>query len=100
MSDRTTHYREAEALLAEGVEAVTRIEEAAALRQRLLEDHLGPDGFSVENDEVAAQIRAITAGMDAYGRKAMGIWAQAQVHATLATVDPGVARPPVTADLP
>lgn len=55
------HYREAENLIAEGEEVVERI------------------GNSVEaTDEETRQRR------DDLGKKAMGIWAQAQVHATLA----------------
>ena len=64
------HYRAAEALLAEGREVVTRISEL---------NHTRPAGDSHARDRY-------TAHMDELGKKVLGIWAQAQVHATLATL--------------
>lgn len=62
--DRAEHYSRAEALLDEGEEIVKRISEA-----------------EMRNDDLQA---------NELGKKAMGIWAQAQVHATLASVDVGL----------
>lgn len=65
------HYTRAESLLAEGVKVVTRIGSLAELRR---------SGSTRPVDR-----RDYTEQMDELGKKAMGIWAQAQVHATLAT---------------
>jgi hypothetical protein len=62
------HYAEAERLLAEGGKVVTYIGVLNRSRIGSTED----------------QFRHLTERMDEYGKKAMGIWAQAQVHATLA----------------
>ena len=63
------HYERAEALLAEGVRVVGKIRDAADRR-----------------DVLGEQWDMFTRQMDEYGKQAMGIWAQAQVHATLARV--------------
>lgn len=57
------HYRAAESLLAEGVRTVARI-------------------ASIQEDPLT--MSEVRAARDDLGKKAMGIWAQAQVHATLA----------------
>lgn len=69
MPSQTDHYIEAERLLAEGVSIVNRISKLADQRR-----------------EAVINRAPITAQMDELGKKAMGIWAQAQVHATLAHV--------------
>lgn len=71
MSARAYHYAVAEALLAEGVEVVQKI-------ARVPLDEI--DGTYPPEDRYAA----IQRRRDDLGKKAMGIWAQAQVHATLA----------------
>lgn len=63
--DSASHYAQAEALLAEGVQVINAI---AAVGAPL-------DWIEIEQRR------------DALGKKVMGIWAQAQVHATLALVD-------------
>lgn len=63
------HYERAEALLAEGVKVVAKIRDDADRREVLGEEW-----------------DMITRRMDEHGKQAMGIWAQAQVHATLATL--------------
>lgn len=68
----TEHQLAAEHLLAEGVRTVDRISELARQRDNV-------------EDPYVRQI--FTAQMDELGKKAMGIWAQAQVHATLSTRD-------------
>ena len=79
------HYREAERILASGEYAVTRIGELADARKKLLEEWGdGEPALWLTPQQEAVQ-EAITAGMDEFGKKAMGCWAQAQVHATLAT---------------
>ncbi len=60
INDRDHHYLRAEHLLTEGERTVENIRKSIK-----------------KGDHVAA---------DNYGKKAMGIWAQAQVHATLAAV--------------
>lgn len=66
------HYDEAEQLLCEGAASAARIRELAEARKGWPE---GSDGWA-----------SLTRQMDAYGKKCMGIWAQAQVHATLSTI--------------
>lgn len=61
------HYERAEALLAEGVKVVEKIRDRADARYLIGEDW---DRYTRQMDEL--------------GKQAMGIWAQAQVHATLA----------------
>jgi hypothetical protein len=72
------HYREAERLLAEGVEVVQKISELNTARKTAPEFHQS----NPQRDRAA-----LTRRMDELGKKAMGIWAQAQVHATLATAE-------------
>lgn len=67
------HYTRAEELLAAGIEVVEKIEAAGSMFD-------GPLPLPHDAD---ARIRA---RRDELGKKAMGIWAQAQVHATLATM--------------
>lgn len=62
------HYRHAEALLAEGQAVVQEIRDADK---------------DVDNGLMAAL--TVQNRRDVLGKQAMGIWAQAQVHATLAT---------------
>lgn len=59
------HYETAEALLEEGVGVVNRIAHAG-------DRHTGED---------------LDLYRDRLGKKVMGIWAQAQVHATLALIE-------------
>lgn len=69
------HYTEAERLLDEGVKVVNRI---ANVANEPYPEHvmdMGEDEYTREWQERRR---------DALGKKAMGIWAQAQVHATLA----------------
>jgi len=75
------HYRETERLLNEGVDVRQRISNIADERARM--KATGPEQDTAYHDEIIA---GLTARMDELGKKAMGIWAQAQVHATLATV--------------
>lgn len=65
------HKTEAERLLAEGVKVVRMISELADGRNAYGSDQL--------------EYRDLTRQMDEFGKKAMGTWAQAQVHATLST---------------
>ena len=67
------HKDRAEELIKEG-------ERVAAQISRLKDDRSGATG-GLRDD--------FTERMDELGKKAMGIWAQAQVHATLATVPDG-----------
>lgn len=67
------HYARAEELLAEGVKVVEKIKAAGVMFD-------GPLPLPHDAD---ARIRA---RRDDLGKKAMGIWAHAQVHATLATM--------------
>lgn len=67
------HYQMAETLLAQGEDAHRKLSETADAR------NAWPSG----TDEYAA----LTRQMDEYGKKCIGTWLQAQVHATLATVD-------------
>lgn len=69
MAARHEHYRRAEELIAEGERLVKKLRTVAK--------------------------EGNTGAADAYGKKAMGIWAQAQVHATLATADRSAERPPM-----
>lgn len=73
---RLHHYIEAERLLAEGVEVVNKIASATT------DYHpYGANGGMTQEVWVRAR-------RDDLGKKAMGIWAQAQVHATLANAAP------------
>jgi len=69
------HYQRAENLLEDGRRVVDQIRSISELRQPLIDDDGDPD-----------QIAHDTRRMDELGKKVMGIWAQAQVHATLATI--------------
>ena len=71
---RTEHYARAEELLAEGVEVVKKIATA------YIDYHPYGDNGGLTQDAWVSKRR------DELGKKAMGIWAQAQVHATLATI--------------
>lgn len=82
------HYDEAERLLAEGEKVVGVISDLAMKRASFTATK--PVGGLGVLD--AARVDELTARMDEKGKKAMGIWAQAQVHATLATVPPGLGR--------
>lgn len=72
--DQREHYDRAEALLDAGVNVVARIGELANERYGR---HDRGSGSSYER---------CTQQMDELGKKAMGIWAQAQVHATLSAI--------------
>lgn len=65
------HKQEAERLLAEGVKVVNQISHLDKMRQ----------GQVITE----GTYESITTSMDERGKKVMGIWAQAQVHATLST---------------
>ncbi len=69
------HYARAEALLIKGATVVEKIREDADRREILGE-----------------QWDSLTRRMDEHGKQAMGIWAQAQVHATLATASQELVR--------
>lgn len=73
MASPQYHYEQAERLLAYGVEVVEKIEAADSMF----------DGPLPKPHDADARIRA---RRDDLGKQAMGIWAQAQVHATLATI--------------
>lgn len=86
MPSRRAHYEEAERLLAKGVEAVAKISNVHDLREGLVQKWTeGEVGIGFLTPQQNETVRALTAKMDEYGKQAMGIWAQAQVHATLAT---------------
>jgi len=74
---RAEHYRIADRLLRDGVATHDKISELDDARK----------AYSADSDEYAD----LTRQMDEYGKKAMGIWAQAQAHATLAAVHESVA---------
>lgn len=71
------HRAEAERLLAKGVEVVDKIASAEEDRRKY-----AGTSFDYQGDQ---DTRWIATRRDELGKKAMGIWAQAQVHATLAT---------------
>lgn len=76
------HYAEAERLIAEGEKVVGKIGDLAMKRVSITATkNLGALGPFDD-----ARVADLTTRMDEYGKKAMGIWTQAQVHATLATV--------------
>lgn len=77
MTIRSKHYEEAERLLAEGVEVVKKIASAEEDRRKY-----AGTSFDYQGDQDTLWIAK---RRDELGKKAMGIWAQAQVHATLAT---------------
>lgn len=70
------HYIEAENLLAEAFEVGTKIRALNEERKQ----------FNLDDRDGRADYAHVTQKMDEQGKKAMGIYAQAQVHATLATV--------------
>jgi hypothetical protein len=80
---RAQHYLAAEDLLAEGRMVVAKISDLKDLRDVIAADHqevyLPP--------EASAKLNSITREMDEQGKKVMGIWAQAAVHAQLANAD-------------
>lgn len=83
---QSQHYRIADHLLVVGAEVVTKISALNDKRQALIaeiQDH--PD--STEHDDA---IVGLTVAMDEHGKMAMGIWAQATVHALLAQTSPTV----------
>jgi hypothetical protein len=78
------HYERAEELLSEGEKVVAAIRELALKRVSITASKPnGELGALGPHDE--ARVAALTREMDEKGKKVMGIWAQAQVHATLAT---------------
>lgn len=81
MASRTEHYLEAERLIEAGEEVVRKIRQASARRTQLAQDY----GTTLTPSQKAT-LEGITLRMDELGKKAMGVWAQAQVHATLASV--------------
>lgn len=85
MPNQIQHFIEAEKLLAIGVTVVDRISNIADERKRLTQK-IGAADPNIDPDYNAEIIAKLTQRMDELGKKVMGIWAQAQVHATLATV--------------
>jgi hypothetical protein len=75
MATPEEHYQEAERLLDEGIKVVQRI---ADVINEPYPEHVLEIGEDEYTREWQVQRR------DELGKKAMGIWAQAQVHATLA----------------
>lgn len=97
--DRWGHRRRAEQLLDEGVEIVKKIGELADNREDVdvrLTAVLAQKNISLPISVVdglsVGLFDAYTKNMDELGKKAMGIWAQAQVHATLAMIPEDDAR--------
>lgn len=84
------HYEAAERVLERGEYAVTRIGELSDAREELLKRWGDGEAATWLTPEQEAVRDAITELMDELGKKAMGCWAQAQAHATLATVPPGL----------
>jgi hypothetical protein len=79
------HYTEAERLIVEGEKVVGKIGDLAMKRVSITASkNLGALGLYD-----AARVADLTIKMDEYGKKAMGIWAQAQVHATLCRASGG-----------
>ena len=76
------HYIEAERLIAEGEKVVAKIADLALEREAVRAN----GNNSVEMDLRPRKIAQLTQRMDEQGKKAMGIWAQALVHAQLANV--------------
>jgi uncharacterized membrane-anchored protein YjiN (DUF445 family) len=77
---QSEHYRIADNLLVEGTEVVAKISALNDKRQALVDECHDRLDLAVRDE----QIRAFTSAMDEYGKKAMGIWAQATAHALLA----------------
>lgn len=69
--DRAWHYARTESLIERGMAVVSKLSDTADGRKAY-----GSDQHEYHD---------LTRQMDEYGKKAMGIWAQAQVHATLAS---------------
>lgn len=82
------HYEAAEIVLEKGEYAVTRIGELSDAREELLKRWGDGEAATWLTSEQQSVRDAITEFMDELGKKAMGCWAQAQVHATLATASP------------
>jgi hypothetical protein len=80
------HYAIAQKLALEGRKVVDKISAAHQHRSDLAESF----GAKINIDQ-ADQLESITKHMDELGKKAMGIWAQGQLHATLANVPNAVA---------
>lgn len=80
------HYQMAETLLAQGEDVVKRIGELSMERVAITSSK--PNGeLGALGPHDTARVEQLTRRMDEYGMKAIGTWLQAQVHATLATVD-------------
>ena len=80
------HYAEAERLIVIGEHAAGKI--------KLLDE--GRKAYARGDDEH----RDLTEQMDEYGKKCVGVWAQAQVHATL-SLGPGEPYvPPIPTEVP
>jgi hypothetical protein len=75
MATSCDHYFQAEYLLAEGQAVVARISVLADERKV----------FNTDGTLSLLDYERVTREMDELGKKAIGIWAQAQIHATLAT---------------
>jgi len=82
VSTQLEHYAVAEGLLAEGVDTVRKIRALADRRRLLLEECEDRTDLELAQEPFAD----LTRMMDEHGKKVMGLWAQAQVHATLATI--------------
>ena len=76
------HGEEAERLLAQGVDVINKIDMLDKVRQGIQSRTPNTD-FNSDN---VRSINGYTNRIEELGKKAMGIWAQAQVHATLATM--------------
>ncbi|AON96782.1 hypothetical protein BI081_gp031 [Mycobacterium phage Tonenili] len=81
------HYVATEDLLVEGRRVVAQISDVnddRAITRKLLAEVTAVDGEGAE--KLQREVALLTERMDELGKKAMGIWAQAQVHAALARV--------------
>jgi hypothetical protein len=87
------HYAIAQKLALEGRKVVQDISRAAEYRESMFQNFNQSPGYTVGTvtPDQKALIDAVTEKMDELGKKAMGIWAQGQLHATLANVPNAVA---------
>jgi len=93
MPSRVEHYLRAEALQEEGIVVVKKIGETAIVRQAFVDEVMKAGGpHPTQILQYNQNFDDFTRRMDELGKKAMGIWAQAQIHATLASAPPDVER--------
>lgn len=92
------HKAAAEALLEQGIEVVGKLRKLSDLRKNLTDQAGDLDPWDVvAHARADKRFEALSQLMDERGKQAVGIWAQAQVHATLATIpDPFPMSPPPT----